>query len=75
MPFLFGLFLLRHFSEIEPVKYADQVEHVKRLIEKAGKVDSTMTNPADTALKFSQAALNAAHAIAVLEQIPDKPAS
>lgn len=57
------------------MKYAEQVDHVKRLIEKAGKVDSSMTNPADTALKFSQAALNAAHAIAVLEQIPEKPES
>lgn len=53
------------------MKYVDQVEHVKKLIRRSVADD---INP-DGALKYSQAALNAAHAIAVLQQIPEKPAS
>ena len=46
------------------MKYEDQVEHVKKLIERSVAGAAS----AETALKYSQAALNAAHALAVLEQ-------
>ncbi len=50
------------------MKYDGLVEHVKSLIERS----AASHNSADTALKYSQAALNAAHAIAVLENTSEK---
>ena len=44
-------------------------KELEQAIESVAKKDATETKSADEALKFTQAALNAAHALATIENI------
>jgi hypothetical protein len=57
----------RHFSEVEPVKYDEGTKAVEVLIKKASEADK-----ADDALKFSQAATNAANAMCAVKVVEGK---